>query len=85
MNPRASIYHVNLANILFETGNLDESAGYFQKTLDLDMENRDAINGLTMVLNEQGRYETAIEYFHKVLRLNPEYVETYNNLGIAYL
>ena len=56
----------------------------FKHALQVTKDNYVAHDCFAVALIEKGKIEEAIEHYNKAIRLTPDYVEAYNNRGIAY-
>jgi TolB-like protein/tetratricopeptide (TPR) repeat protein len=73
------------AEVLWQTGRLNEAIAETKPTLELDplsLNNNDAL-GLEFFLARQ--YDRAVEQERKVLELDPNFIEAYYFRGVAYL
>lgn len=85
LNPGYTDAHRLRAEVLWQTGRLDEAISETRRTVELDplsLDNNDTL-GLEFFLARQ--YDQAIEQEGKVLELDPNYIEAYYLRGIAYL
>jgi Flp pilus assembly protein TadD len=73
----------NLAIILREEGQIDESIAYLQKALELKPNHTDAHNNLALAMQLKGDLEQAVEHYFLALQTRPDDAKTHNNLGIA--
>jgi len=53
------------------SGNFEESLGYFEQALLLNQDDPDLWNFKAVALRSLGRYEEALECFNKSLKLDP--------------
>jgi tetratricopeptide (TPR) repeat protein len=79
-NPRA---HLNLGQVLFKAGRLEEAAGSFGTALRLKPGYAEAHYNLGLAQGRLGRTPEAIGQFEAVLRLVPDHASAHNDLGIA--
>ena len=79
-NPRA---HLNLGQVLFKSGRLEEAAGHFETALRLKPDYAEAHYNLGLAQSRLGRTADAIGEFEEVLRLVPDHASAHNDLGIA--
>jgi len=85
LNPRYADAHRLRAEVLWQTGRLDEAIAETKRTLELDplsLGNDDTL-GLEFFLARQ--YDQAIEQEAKVLELDPNFTEAYYFRGVSYL
>jgi protein O-GlcNAc transferase len=57
----------------------------FQKALNINARNQDALNNLGAMYNELGKYDDAIKYLQMLLDIAPKQPEALNNFGTALL
>ena len=85
LNPSYADAHRLHAEVLWQTGRLNEAIAETKLTLELDplsLDNNDAL-GLEFFLARQ--YDRAVEQERKVLELDPNFIEAYYFRGVAYL
>ena len=66
-----------------ELGKLDDAAKKFQRAIDLDPKNANALNNLSVVFIRQGKLNDVITTVKKGLKLKPDEAALYYNWGIA--
>jgi tetratricopeptide (TPR) repeat protein len=76
-----SMYH-NLANVLRETGKVDEAIAHYSKALEINPNHARAHNNLGIALTQKGRLDDAIYHHSQAIKINPDSVESYHNLGL---
>jgi len=64
-----------------QSGQLGEAAGWYQKTLEIQPENTDALNNLGGVLQAQGKLDEAVACYNKAISIKPDSAEAHYNLG----
>jgi tetratricopeptide (TPR) repeat protein len=84
-NPQAFLAQINLGQILFERGQLEEAIACFRKALEIHPGLAEAYNDLGNTLLKQGRAEEAITDFQKALSARPDFADAWDNLGVALL
>jgi tetratricopeptide (TPR) repeat protein len=84
-NPAAGLAHNGLGAILLERGELDEALAEFQKSLEVQTNNPEALNNMGAIYLRKGRLSETIYYLQKALELNPDYAASYDNLGFVTL
>jgi len=62
-------------------GKLEESMAYFDKVLEIEPNNLDALNNKGGLLNTLGDFSEAIVYFDRVLEIEPNHVRALVNKG----
>jgi Flp pilus assembly protein TadD len=85
MNPEEDPEYWNkMAYSLTAEGKLDKAKYYYEKALDVDPDNKCALNNLANIFLEQGKKEDALKYLKYVVTLYPDSVEPIINLGVYY-
>ncbi|MBI5727817.1 MAG: glycosyltransferase family protein [Ignavibacteriales bacterium] len=74
----------NLGVINELSGFYDAAMKNFNRALELDAENVDALYNLGNLYLTARKYDEAAGYYHQVLRINEFYFKAYNNLGVVY-
>lgn len=69
--------------IKYEDGDLVEATKLFNKAIDIDPKNVDAINNLAYILYDNKNYDSAISLYKKSAEINPNYFYTYHYWGLA--
>ena len=85
LNPSYADAHRLHAEVLWQTGRLNEAIAELKATLELDplsLDNNDSL-GAAFFLARQ--YDRAIEQEGKVLELDPNFIDAYYFRGVAYL
>ena len=77
-------YWNKMAYTLTQEGRPDKAIYYYEKTLELDPDNKCALNNLGNILLEQGNKRDALKYLKYVVTLYPDSVEPMINLGVYY-
>ena len=85
LNPSYTDAHRLHAEVLWQTGRLDDAIAETKLTLELDPLSLDANNDLGLEFFLARQYDQAIEQEGKVLELDPNYIVAYYFRGIAYL
>jgi len=73
-----------LGNVYLKQKDFLKATVCYEKCLQLQANNPDALCGLGTVYLEQNQFDLAIGYYKKTLLLNPNYAEAQCNLGIVY-
>jgi predicted TPR repeat methyltransferase len=73
--------HMNLGNVLLETGDYAGAAVSYASASDLMPENEELTNNLAILHRAQGQLDEAEALYRRALSLNPDYFEAHNNLG----
>ena len=81
---KSQIYQA-IADIYYDTEDLDKAIEYYNYSLDGDCNNPKAYSRLAMAYWEKDYIEKAIIYYSKAIDLDPEYDIAYNNLGVIFL
>jgi TolB-like protein/Tfp pilus assembly protein PilF len=85
LNPSYTEAHRLHAEVLWQTGRLDEAIAETKITLELDPLSLDTNNDLGLEFFLARQYDQAIEQEGKVLELDPNYIVAYYFRGVAYL
>jgi tetratricopeptide (TPR) repeat protein len=83
LKPDHADARLNLGNLLFDAGNLEQAEAVYRRVLDFSPNLVDAHNNLGNVFREQGRLDESIDAYNQALVLKPEHVEGHSNLGEA--
>jgi tetratricopeptide (TPR) repeat protein len=75
---------VRAAQLYEAQGNLEKSAEYYQKALDLSNENEQALMGFARLYDRQGDFEKAVGYYQRALRAHPQSASLRNDMGICF-
>lgn len=84
------IAHLNLGDVLFKRGELDNALSHYEKALAIrsgrhrsgyDFPLAVIHSSLGSALHRKGQSEQAIEQFQKAIQLQPDYAQAYLNLG----
>ncbi len=75
--------HVNLANALSDSHQLDEAIKHFAAAININSDYAPAYNGLAKMYYDNGRYEEAIQQAREAISHKPDYAIAYYHLGIA--
>ena len=84
LNANLPMAYVTLGGIHNVTGKNDLAMEEFQRALQLDPRNADAINGLAHSYESAGRIADAEAAYKKAIALRPDYWDGYNSLGNFY-
>jgi len=69
-------------NYPLQYDDLPAAARAYQKALQLNPKNADALNNMGLVLMEQEKFEEARSYIAKAIEVRPDHKESHQNLGI---
>ncbi len=75
--------HNNKGNILKELKRYPQAQAQYQKALEIDPDNVDALCNLAVALRVDDQDEAAIDCLRRATQLDPEHGETWHNLGNA--
>lgn len=67
----------------YQAGHLHESEVLFQKILQTEPNNPDALHLLGLIADEAGKHEVAVDLISRALKFAPNFVEAHINLGSA--
>jgi serine/threonine-protein kinase len=84
LNSNLPSAYVTLGEIHNTTGKNDLSLEEFQRALQLDPRNADALKGLAHSYENAGRLPDAEASYKKAIALRPDYWDGYNSLGLFY-
>ena len=79
--PMAAILHVLIGRASMQTGRLEAAAEHFQRAMEIDPRDTDAIDRLALLHYEQKRYEDAHRLYERMLEIQPENVQTNSNIA----
>lgn len=82
---KESDYNYKVGVTYLNEGKIQPAFVQFQKALQIDPDNKDALHSLGLVYFELEEYEKARELFLKTVSLKPEFSDAYNNLGATYM
>ena len=74
---------VDKGDALYNQGNYTQAIQYYDKALDIDLNDINVLSGKEDALNGKGSYTQAIQFFDKVLAINSEDIRTLNGKGNA--
>ncbi|MBL7043754.1 MAG: tetratricopeptide repeat protein [Pirellulaceae bacterium] len=74
--------YMRAGNYPLQYDDLPAAARAYQKALQLNPRNADALNNMGLVLMEQEKFEEARTYIAKAIEYRPDHKESYQNLGI---
>jgi tetratricopeptide (TPR) repeat protein len=75
----------NLASSFQESGQLDQAAVHYQRSIAFRTDYAPAHNNLGVALRSQGRLDDAIASYQRALEVHPDYPDAHYNLGNALL
>lgn len=81
VNPRATLAHVNLANLYFRAGQVDEAARHYHRAIELTPHDPLAYYNRGVLYAAQGRLDDARTDFETTLQNDPKYAPAHLNLG----
>lgn len=68
----------------YKKNDLTTTQSLYQKILEKDEKNLEALGNLGVISKSLGNYKEAIEYYIKAIKINPDNPLVYNNLGNAF-
>ena len=77
--------HEAIADIYYDTEDLDKAIEYYEYALKDDSENPKIYSRLAMAYWEKDYIEKAIIFYSKALELDSTYDIAYNNLGVVFM
>ncbi len=72
-------------NEFIKAGRLEEAVGEYQRTLELEPENVDALTNLGVVYYNLGQLDEAIAQYSKAIEIAPNDADIHSNLAAAYV
>ncbi len=78
-----SIIHSNLANLYFDIGQINNALEHHKKTLSIEPNHQNSLNGAGLCLSEMGKDEEAIKYYTKALENNPQNENSHFNIATS--
>jgi len=81
VNPRSSMAHFNLGNILADRGEVEAAIERYQQAAQFDPRGTDILNNLGGIYLKQGKLEEAIEQYQRAVEINPIDDYAHYNLG----
>jgi tetratricopeptide (TPR) repeat protein len=75
---------INLGNIHYRIGQIDEARRLYERALALDPRNPKVHYNLGNVYDDLEEFRTAIRFFEAALRLNPANADAHFNLGLVH-
>ncbi len=76
--------HYMLGTTYINQNRLQDAFLAFQKSLNENPENKDALNMLGYVYFMLGEYNQALETYQKAILIDPNFSEAYNNMALTY-
>lgn len=76
--------HINLGNVLAESGQLDDAVSAYELALKLDPDNPGIHNNLGVTQKMRKNWEAAERSYQRAIELDPNDAGPYNNLGLLY-
>jgi protein O-mannosyl-transferase len=84
-NPGCWMAYENLGGVFMRANRADLAVPQFQRALDINSEDTEAMNELGVAVMQQGQTEQALALFARALEIAPNKAETHINLGVALL
>lgn len=82
-NPGSSAAQNNLGVAIFAKNRIEESIPFFEKAIELDAKNANAVGNLGRAKLAQGDADAAESLLRRAIEMAPRYAEAHYNLGIA--
>jgi tetratricopeptide (TPR) repeat protein len=82
-NPACWVAYLNLGDVLFQNGKVDEAITNFQQALQIRPDYAEASYDLGNALLQKGKIDEAIARYQQTLLIKPDYAKAHNNLGTA--
>lgn len=80
-----SDYYWKKGDLCYNQNKIDKALSYFEKALEIDPNNPNAINGKGLVLNDKQDYKSAIDLYDKAISIdnqNPDYFYNKGNFSL---
>jgi eukaryotic-like serine/threonine-protein kinase len=84
ITPQLAEGHTCLGNIFFSKGRYEDAVQQFQRSLDLDHNNDEALRSLAAAYQKLGNPTSAEEAYRKAISLRPNYWGVYSAFGTFY-
>jgi type IV pilus biogenesis/stability protein PilW len=84
-NVRKASAHYKIGLSYFYENKIQSAFVEFQKALELNPEDKDALNGLGLVYIKFGNFQKARESFIEAVNIDPDFSDAHNNLGVTYI
>jgi tetratricopeptide (TPR) repeat protein len=84
ITPQLAEAHTCLGNIFFSKGRYEDAVQQFQRSLDLDHNNDEALRSLAAAYQKLGNAAAAEEAYRKAITLRPNYWGVYSAFGTFY-
>jgi Flp pilus assembly protein TadD len=84
-NPACWMAYQNLGGVFMKANRADLALPQFQKALDINPDDTEAMNEFGVAVMQQGHTDEAIAVFMRALEIAPNKAETHVNLGVALL
>ena len=82
--PSGPDLYLSMARLSECGGNMEQAATQYQKALDLDADNLDALLGFAHLRDRQSRFDEAIELYRQATVSHPNHAGAHNDLGLGY-
>ncbi len=83
-DPKHSDALVNMGNLKYRAGQVDEAEEYYRKALRSDPDHVEANYNLANILDEKDRLEDAVLFYLKTVHQDPDFADAHFNLGRAF-
>ncbi len=83
-HPGLATPYVNLGIIADQQGDSERAMGWYQKALEVDASQPEALNQLGILYRQKGQLNKALETYRKALAANDGLPQIHYNLGILY-
>jgi len=85
LDPRCTAARINLANLLYQEGRVDDAARQLTTVVELDRDNFEAFMNAGAMLGQMRQFPKAAMLFRRAVTLKPEMAHAYGNLAMALL
>ena len=83
IDPMVAAYHLNMGNVLYSLGRLDDASASFLSALQIKPDYAEAHNNLGLIMLVRGKIDAAIVACSTALRIRPDFAEAHKNLALA--
>ncbi|MBL7190987.1 tetratricopeptide repeat protein [bacterium] len=78
--------YIDLAQLYYTKGSIDQAIGWLQKAIELDIHQKDLVmNNLGLLYAQRGEYDKALNMFEQALSAGIKTEHVYTNIGNVYL
>ena len=82
--PKSDVINTEIGNLYNLRGEFDQAFGYYQRAIEFNSHNENALNGLATIYVMRQEYDRAIEIYQRLIKTAPEMDLAYINLAKTY-